>query len=43
MASIHPTAIVDPQARLADSVSVGAYTTIGPHVSMGEGSTVGAH
>lgn len=43
MASIHPTAIVDPQARLAESVSVGAYTTIGPHVTIGEGTSVGSH
>ncbi|MBI2731843.1 MAG: acyl-ACP--UDP-N-acetylglucosamine O-acyltransferase [Aquabacterium sp.] len=43
MASIHPTAIVDPQARLADSVSVGAYTTIGPHVTIGESTSIGSH
>lgn len=43
MASIHPTAIVDPQARLADGVSVGPYTVIGPNVEIGEGTTVGAH
>src|SRR3989344_3230057 len=43
MASIHPTAIVDPKAELADSVSVGAFTTIGPNVRIGEGTTVGAH
>jgi UDP-N-acetylglucosamine acyltransferase len=43
MASIHPTAIVDPQARLAEGVSVGPYTVIGPHVEIGEGTTIGAH
>lgn len=43
MANIHPTAIVDPQAKLAESVTVGPYTIIGPHVSIGEGTTVGAH
>lgn len=43
MASIHPSAIVDPQARLADSVSIGPYTVIGPNVEIGEGTTVGAH
>lgn len=31
MASIHPTAIVDPKAELADSVTVGAHTLIGPN------------
>ncbi len=43
MASIHPTAIVDPKAELADSVSVGAFTTIGPNVRIGEGTSIGAH
>jgi UDP-N-acetylglucosamine acyltransferase len=43
MASIHPTAIVDPGAELAASVSVGAYTLIGPQVCVGEGSTIGPH
>ncbi len=43
MASIHPTAIVDPGAELAESVSVGAYTLIGPHVRIGEGSSIGPH
>jgi UDP-N-acetylglucosamine acyltransferase len=43
VASIHPTAIVDPLARLADSVRVGAYTLIGPEVAIGEGTTIGAH
>ena len=40
---IHPTAIVDPQARLAPDVQVGPYTVIGPHVSIGAGTTVGPH
>jgi UDP-N-acetylglucosamine acyltransferase len=43
MASIHPTAIVDPKAELAVSVSVGPYAVIGPHVRVGEGTTIGAH
>ncbi len=42
-ASIHPTAIVDPQAELADGVQIGAYAVIGPHVRIGEGTTVGPH
>jgi len=40
---IHPTAIVDAGAQLADSVTVGAYTLIGPQVRIGEGTTVGPH
>ena len=34
MTGIHPTALVDPQAQLDSSVSVGPYTVIGPHVKV---------
>jgi UDP-N-acetylglucosamine acyltransferase len=40
---IHPTAIVDPKAQLADGVTVGPYAVIGPEVSVGAGTTIGAH
>jgi len=40
---IHPTAIVEPGARLAANVSVGAYALIGPQVEVGEGSWIGPH
>jgi UDP-N-acetylglucosamine acyltransferase len=40
---VHSTAIVDPAAELDSSVSVGAYTLIGPHVKVGAGTTVGPH
>lgn len=43
MASIHPTAIVDPGADLHSSVEVGAYSIIGPNVRIGEGTKVGPH
>lgn len=43
MATIHPTALVDPGARLADDVEIGPYTIIGEHVEIGVGTTVGAH
>ena len=43
MATVHPTAIVDPGAQLAASVTVGAYTLIGPQVCIGEGTTIGPH
>ncbi|NML14303.1 acyl-ACP--UDP-N-acetylglucosamine O-acyltransferase [Azohydromonas caseinilytica] len=43
MALIHPTALVDPAAELAEDVSVGAYTLIGPQVVIGAGTTVGPH
>lgn len=40
---IHPTAIVDPAARLGAGVSVGAYSIVGPHVEIGEDTWVGPH
>jgi UDP-N-acetylglucosamine acyltransferase len=40
---IHPTALIDPGARLGPNVSVGAYTLIGPQVEVGEGSWIGPH
>ncbi|MDH5246896.1 MAG: acyl-ACP--UDP-N-acetylglucosamine O-acyltransferase, partial [Betaproteobacteria bacterium] len=40
---IHPTAIIDPGARLAAGVSIGAYSLIGPQVEIGEGTTIGPH
>lgn len=42
-ASIHPTAVVDPRARLADGVQIGPYAVIGPEVEIGEGSRIGPH
>ena len=40
---VHPTAIVDPGARLAAGVEVGPYSVIGPGVEVGEGTWIGAH
>lgn len=40
---IHPTALVDPSAQLADDVEVGAYSIIGPEVAIGAGSVIGPH
>ena len=40
---IHPTAIVDSAARLADDVSVGPFTVIGPSVVIGAGTRIGPH
>src|SRR5712671_7523101 len=42
-AGIHPTALVDPKARLAKDVEVGPYSIVGPQVEIGEGSWIGAH
>lgn len=43
MADIHPTAIVDPTAELADDVKVGPYCIIGPHVTLGAGCVLHSH
>lgn len=43
MARIHPTALIDPAAELADEVEVGAYTVIGAGVRIGAGTTIGSH
>ena len=40
---IHPTAIIEPGARLAAGVSVGAYSLIGAQVEIGAGSLIGPH
>lgn len=40
---IHPTAIVDAKAQIADSASVEAYSIIGADVSIGEGTRIGPH
>ena len=42
-AQIHPTALIDPRARLGTGVSVGAYTVIDGEVEIGDGTTVGHH
>ena len=43
MTPIHPSAVVDPRAELADGVTVGAFAVIGAHVRIGEGSSIGPH
>jgi UDP-N-acetylglucosamine acyltransferase len=43
VARIHPSAIVEPGAELHESVSVGAYSVIGPHVRVAAGTTIGPH
>ena len=40
---IHSTAIIDPHAKLAGDVSVGAYAVIGGDVEVGPGTTIGSH
>lgn len=40
---IHPSAVIDPQAQLADGVRVGPFCYIGPDVVIGEGTEIGPH
>ena len=40
---IHPTAQVDPGARLGARVSIGAFSIIGADVDIGEGTSIGSH
>ena len=42
-AVIHPTAVIAPDAVLADGVEVGPYSVIGPGVEIGRGTRVGPH
>ena len=43
MINVHPTAIVDPKAELADGVIVGPYCTIGPNVKIGADTHLISH
>jgi UDP-N-acetylglucosamine acyltransferase len=40
---IHPTALVDPKARLGAGVSIGAYTVVGPDVTLEDEVELGHH
>lgn len=40
---IHPSAIVDPKATIAEDVVVGPYSIIGPNVTLDAGVWVGPH
>lgn len=40
--AIHPTAVIDPAARLGEGVRVGPYAVIGPEVELGDGCQVGS-
>ena len=42
-AKIHPTAIVDPSAKLAANIEIGPFSIIGPHVTIDEKTTVQSH
>ena len=40
---IHPTAIVDPGARIGANVAIGPYSIIGPDVEIGDNTEIGPH
>jgi UDP-N-acetylglucosamine acyltransferase len=40
---IHPSALIDPKAELADDVEVGPFSVIGPKVRIDSGTWVGPH
>ncbi len=40
---IHPTAIIDPSANIAEDVEIGPYSIIGEEVSIDSGTVVGPH
>jgi UDP-N-acetylglucosamine acyltransferase len=40
---IHPSAVIDPKAHLADGVEIGPFAVIGADVSIGRGTQVGPH
>ena len=41
--AVHPTALVDPDARLGARVRIGAYTVVGPEVVLGDDVELGHH
>jgi UDP-N-acetylglucosamine acyltransferase len=43
MADIHPTAIVEPGARLGKDITIGPYSCIGADVELGDGVSIMAH
>lgn len=42
-ASIHPSAIVDPAARIGSDVTIGPFCIVGPDVEIGDGTSLISH
>jgi len=43
LTTIHPTAIVDPGARISDGVFIGPYSIVEKDVEIGEGTRIASH
>lgn len=43
MANIHPSAVVDPKAQIAETATVGPFCVVGPDVFLGEGVELVSH
>ncbi|MDV7338872.1 acyl-ACP--UDP-N-acetylglucosamine O-acyltransferase [Terasakiella sp. A23] len=43
MSNIHPSAVVDENAEIADDVKIGPFCIVGPHVKLGEGVELISH
>ena len=43
MTQIHPSAVVDPGARIGADVEIGAYSVVGPHLTIGDRTRVMPH
>jgi len=40
---IHPSAVIHPDAKIADGAEIGPYAVVGENVSIGKGTKVGPH
>ena len=40
---IHPSALIDPSARIGNNVSIGPFSVIGANVEIGDGTRIGPH
>lgn len=43
MTEIHPTAVVEPGARIGNNVAIGPYSVVGPEVELADGVTLLSH
>jgi len=43
MTQIHPTAVIDPRAKLGTNISIGAFTVVDGDVVIGDNTSIGHH